>query len=192
MWSALTCVGPNGRGYVATRPAFGPLLIWSPALKRWGPPRRQQLCRPGGLQRFRAGDKMRSGPNVGLVATSPFPYGEGPLRFREGDKISTGPNVDLVDNNPCRLGVPNASERGTKSTVAHKGTWWLYNLFRMGRVPYAAERGTKSAVAQMLTSWVHNPCRLGGPQRFRAGDKISSGPQLDVGSHQTQHTLLAG
>ena len=26
--------------------------------------------------------------------------------------------------------------------------------------------------------WLHNPYRLGGPQRFRAGDKISSGPQV--------------
>ena len=34
----------GGRGYVATRPTCGPLLILFPALKRWGPPRRQGLC----------------------------------------------------------------------------------------------------------------------------------------------------
>ena len=35
---------PGGRGYVASQPTCGPLLILSPALKRWGPPRRQGLC----------------------------------------------------------------------------------------------------------------------------------------------------
>ena len=34
----------SGRDYVATRPTCGPPLILSPALKRWGPPRRQGLC----------------------------------------------------------------------------------------------------------------------------------------------------
>ena len=41
---------------------------------------------------------------------------------------------------PATYGVPNASERGTRSEVAHKGAGWL-----------------------------HNPCYLGHPQRFRAG-----------------------
>ena len=35
---------PGGRGYVATLPTCGPLLILPPALKRWGTPRRQGLC----------------------------------------------------------------------------------------------------------------------------------------------------
>ena len=34
----------GGRGYVATLPTCGPLLILPPALKRWGPLRRQGLC----------------------------------------------------------------------------------------------------------------------------------------------------
>ena len=34
----------GGRGYVATLPTGGPLLILSLGLKRWGPPRRQGLC----------------------------------------------------------------------------------------------------------------------------------------------------
>ena len=33
-----------GRGYVATLPTCGPLLILPPALKRWGPPRYKWLC----------------------------------------------------------------------------------------------------------------------------------------------------
>ena len=36
--------GQGGRGYVATLPASGPLLIPPPALRRWGSPRWQGLC----------------------------------------------------------------------------------------------------------------------------------------------------
>ena len=35
---------PRGRGYVATLPTCWPPVIVPPALKRWGPPRRRQLC----------------------------------------------------------------------------------------------------------------------------------------------------
>ena len=35
---------PGGRGYVATHPACGPLLILSPAVKRWVPLKQQRLC----------------------------------------------------------------------------------------------------------------------------------------------------
>ena len=35
---------PGGKGSLATLPTYGPLLILPPALKWWGPPRRQGLC----------------------------------------------------------------------------------------------------------------------------------------------------
>ena len=42
---ALKRWGPlGGRGYVPTLPTCGPLLILRPPLKRWVPPRRQRLC----------------------------------------------------------------------------------------------------------------------------------------------------
>ena len=43
-------------------------------------------------------------------------------------------------------------------------------------IPYASERGKKSKVAHLWARWLHNACRLGDPVRFRAGDKIRSGP----------------
>ena len=46
----------------------------------------------------------------------------------------------------------------------------------VGRAGGPAERGTKSEVAHLWARWLHNPCRLGEPLRFRAGDKIRSGP----------------
>ena len=45
-------------------------------------------------------------------------------------------------------------------------------------VPTASQQGTKSELAHKWADWLHNPCRLGGPQRFRADDKDKSGPQL--------------
>ena len=33
-------------------------------------------------------------------------------------------------------------------------------------------------VAHKWARWLHNPCRLGGPDRFRAGGRIRSGPQV--------------
>ena len=42
--NAFTAEKKGGRGDVATLPTCGPLLILPPALKRWGPPRRQGLC----------------------------------------------------------------------------------------------------------------------------------------------------
>ena len=44
--------------------------------------------------------------------------------------------------------------------------------------PNPAERGTESKVAPKWARWLHNPCRLGGPHRFRAGDRIRGGPQV--------------
>ena len=47
---------------------------------------------------------------------------------------------------PAAWGVPSASERGTKSEVAHKWARWLHKPCRRG-VPKTSELGTKSAVA---------------------------------------------
>ena len=60
--------------------------------------------------------------------------------------------------------------------MVHKGAGWLHNPAAWG-VRNTSERGTKAEVALKWAGWLHNPCRLGGPQRFRAGDKMSSGSQ---------------
>ena len=43
-------------------------------------------------------------------------------------------------------------------------------------IPNASERGAKSEVAHLWATWLRNPCRLEDPNRFRAGGKIRSGP----------------
>ena len=73
----------------------------------------------------------------------------GRQHFRVRDKISNGPQMGRLATSPLPSTVPNASERGTKLVVAHK-----------------------------CIDWRHHPCHLGGPQSFKAGDKISTGRQV--------------
>ena len=74
-------------------------------------------------------------------------------------------------------GVPTASERGAESKVAHKWARWLHNPCHMG-VPTASERGARSEVAHKWARWLHDPCRVGGPHRYKAGGRITGGPQV--------------
>ena len=134
-------------------------------------------CRIGDPHRFRAGGKIRSGPQVGKVATSPLPYrGSPPLHSGEKNQKwpTSGQNGYLT---PAVSGIPTAVERGAKSEVAHKWAKWLPHPCRIG-VPTAAERGGKSEVAHKWAKWLPHPYHIGDPHRCRAGGKIRSGPQV--------------
>ena len=106
-------------------------------------------CRIGEPQHCRAGGRMRSGPQVGKLATSPLPYrGAPPLQSGGGNqKWPTSGQIGYLT--PAVSGSPTAAERGAESEVAHK---WA--------------------------NWLPHPCRIGEPHRFRAGGKIRSGPQV--------------
>ena len=106
-------------------------------------------CRLGDPHRFRAEGKIRSGPLMGKVATSPLPPRRSPPLQSGGQNQKWPINGQGGYITPAASRIPTASERGAKSEVAHKWARWL-----------------------------HHPCRLGDPHRFRAGGKISSGPQI--------------
>ena len=163
-------------------------------------------CRIGEPHRFRAAGKIRSGPQVGKVATSPLPYrGAPPLQSgRQNQKWPTSGQSGYLT--PAVSGSPTASERGSKSEVAHKWAKWLPHPCRIGETPplqsggqnqkgptsgqsgyltpavsgspTSAERGAKSEVAHKWAKWLPHPCRIGDPHRYRAGGKIRSGPQV--------------
>ena len=98
--------------------------------------------------------------------------------FKAGDKIRGGPDRGHGGYvAPACWMVPNATEQGTKSEVARKWGLGGYITCAAGAVPNALERGTKSEVAHKCKGHVHNPSRLGVPQRFREGDKHRGGPQ---------------
>ena len=96
-------------------------------------------CRLGDPHRLRAGGKIRSGPLVGKVATSPLPSrGSPPLQSGgQNQKRPTSGQSGYVT--PAVSGIPTASERGAKPEVAH-----------------------------LWAKWLRHPCRLGDPHRFRA------------------------
>ena len=140
-----------------------------------------RLHRPhrlGGPQRFKAGDKISNGPQVGTLATSPMPSG-GPQRFKAGDNISNGPQVGrLATSPPPSRGSSTLQSRGQNQQWPTSGHIGYISLAVLGD-PNASKRGTKSAMAHKCADWLHHPHRLGGPQRFKAGDKISTGPQVE-------------
>ena len=104
-------------------------------------------CRLGDPHRFRARGKIRSGPKMNKVATSPLPP-RGSRPIQSGGQNQKWPiNGQGGYITPAASGIPTALERGAKSEVAHKWARWL-----------------------------HHPCRLGDPHRFKAGGKIRSGP----------------
>ena len=136
-----------------------------------------QPCRIGDPHRFRARGKIRSGPQVGEMATSTLPYrGSPPLQSGGQNQKSptSGRNGYL---NPAVSGSPTASERGAKSEVAHKWAKWLPQPCRIGD-PHRFRAGAKSEVAHKWANWLPHPCRIGDPHRFRARGKIRGGPQV--------------
>ena len=139
---------------------------------RWLP----HPCCLGDPRRFRAGGKIRSGPQVGKVATSPLPYrGSPPLQSRgQNQKCPTSGQSGYLTS--AVSGIPTAAERGAKSEVAHKWSNWLPHPCRIGD-PHHFGAGAKSEVARKWANWLPHPCRIGDPHRFRAGGKIRSGPQ---------------
>ena len=106
-------------------------------------------CRIGEADRCRAGSKIRSGPQVGKLATSPLPYRGAPPLQSGGQNQKWPTSGQRGYLTPAVSGSPTASERGAESEVAHK---WA--------------------------NWLPHPCRIGDPLLFRAGGRIRSGPQV--------------
>ena len=161
-------------------------------------------CRLGDPHRFRAGSKIRSGPLMGKVATSPLPSrGSPPLQSGEqNQKWPTYEQSGYVT--PAVSGIPTAVNAGSKSRSGpqvykvatsplpsrgspplHSGggnqKWPTcgqsgYVTPAVSGIPTAAERRGKSEVAYLWAKWLRHPCRLGDPHRFRAGGGIRSGP----------------
>ena len=134
-------------------------------------------CRIGDPHRCRAGGKIRSGPQVGKVATSPLPYRGSPPLQSGGQNQKWPASGQGGYLTPAVSGIPAASERGAKSEVAHKWANWLPHPCRIGE-PHRFRAGAKSEVARKWAKWLPHPCRIGDPHHFRAGGKIRSGPKV--------------
>ena len=161
-------------------------------------------CRLGDPHRFRAGGKIRSGPQVGKVATSPLPSrGSPPLqsggenqkwptcgqsgyvtpcrlrdphRFEAGGEIRSGPLVGKVAMSPLpSRGSPPLQSGGQNQKWPTSGQSG-YVTPAVSGIPTASERGGNSEVAHKWAKWLRHPCRLGDPHRFRAGGENQKWP----------------
>ena len=96
------------------------------------------------------------------------------LREKAWRQLRTDVGLKRVKCGPARVGR-EGGKGGTKSAVPHKwANWFLHPCHRASPPPTAAsKRGTKSVVAHR---WEN--CCLGGPQCFKAMEKISSESQL--------------
>ena len=131
----------------------------------------------------------------------------GPCRFRVRGRIRSGPQVGLLATiTPAASVVPTASERGLQSDVAHTWARWLHDTcclrgphrftagssirggpqggrestypLPLGGSPPLQSWGAESEVAHKRASWLHNRHRPGALHRFRAGGRIISGRQV--------------
>ena len=161
-------------------------------------------CRIGDPRRFRAGGKIRSGPQVGKLATSPLPYRGSPppargaksevahkwanwlphpcrigdpRRFRAGGKIRSSPQVGKLATSPLQYRGSPPLQRGGQNQKWPTSGQIGYLTPAVSGIPAASQRGAKSEVTHKWANWLPHPCRIGDPHRFRAGGKIRSGPQ---------------
>ena len=128
------------------------------------------LCHPCRLEdshRCRAGGEMRSGPQVGKVATSPLPSRACAL-LQSGGGGSEVPHLwAMWLRHPCRLGDPHRSRAGMGggSEVAQKWANWLRHPCRLGDPHRCRAGGGESELALLWAKWLCHPCRLGDPHR---------------------------
>ena len=131
-----------------------------------------------------AGGKIRSGPLMGKVATSPLPSPRSPP-LQSGGQNQKWPTYGQSGYvTPAISGIPTASGRGTKSEVAHLWARWLRHPYRLGD-PHRCRAGGKSQVAHLWATWLRHPCRLGDPHRFRAGGQNQKWPSCRQSGYVT-------
>ena len=133
--------------------------------------------RLGDPHRFRAGGKIRSGPLVGKVATSPLASrGSPPLQSGgQNKKWPTCGQSGYVT--PAVSGIPTALERGAKSEMAHKWAKWLRHPCRLAD-PHCFRAGGKIRSGPLVGKVVTSPLPSRGSPPLHSGGKIRSGPQM--------------
>ena len=162
-------------------------------------------CRLGDAHRCRAGGKIKSGPVVGKVGTSPLSSRGSPPLQSGGGGIKSGPLMGKVATSPLpSRGSPPLQSGGggirsgplvgkvATSPLPSRGSpplqsgWenqkWPscgqsgYVTPAVSGIPTASERMGKSKVAHLWANRLCHPCRLGDFDRYTAGGKIRSGP----------------
>ena len=135
-------------------------------------------CRLGDPHRCRVGGKIRSGPIIGKVATSPMPSRGSPPLESGGQNQKWPISGQSGYVTLAVSGIHTASERGAKSEVAHFWAKWLRHPYRLGDpLPLQSGGQNKKCPIKGQSGYV-TPTVSGIPYRFRAGEKIGSGPSV--------------
>ena len=123
------------------------------------------------------------------MVTSPLPLGgsptlqsrghnqQRPQGFKEGDKIRCGPQVGRLATSPVpSTGAPTAESVGQNQEPPTSGGLG-YISPAIFRGPQRPRAGDKISTGQQVGGMAAQPRRLGSPQRLKAGDNVRSGPQ---------------
>ena len=124
------------------------------------------------------GDRIRSGPQVGKVATSPLAASGVPTASERGERIRIGPKVGKMATLPLPLGGPHRFRAGRQNQNWPTSRQDGYITPAVWGSPPLQSGGTESEVAHKWARWLHHPCRLGVPTASERGDRIRSGPQV--------------
>ena len=93
-------------------------------------------CRLGGSLTPHSGEENQKWATHGHIGYITHAVLGGPQHFRAGDKTTMGPQVGILPTSPLPSSkVPNTSEQGTKSKVAHTWADGLHHPCRLGRSP---------------------------------------------------------
>ena len=160
------------------------------------------------------GDKIRSGPLVGKMATSPLPYRGSPPLQSGGTKSEVAHKWAKWLPHPCRIGdphrcraggqnrkwptsgqngdltpavsgIPTAAERGDKIRSGPQVGKMATSPLPYWGSPPLQSGGTKSEVAHKRAKWLPHPCRLGDPHRIRAGGQNQKWPTCGQNGYLT-------
>ena len=135
-------------------------------------------CRLGGSPPLKSGGQNQKWPTGGQGGYIAPPTPGIPTASQPGAKSEVAHKWARWLHHPCRLGVsPPLQSEGQNQKWPTSGQGGYITPAAPG-IPTASERGTKSEVAHKWARWLHNPCRLGDSHRFRARVKTRSGPQV--------------
>ena len=125
-------------------------------------------CRIGDPHRFRAGGYNQKWPTSGRIGYLTPAVSGIPTAAERGDKIRSGPQVGKVATSPAS-GIPTAAERGDKIKSGPQVGKVATSPLPYRGSPLLQSGGIKSEVAHKWAKWLPHPCRIGDPHRFRAG-----------------------
>ena len=89
------------------------------------PQRGQLVAERGGSPTLRIGGETQLWPPGGQIGYIPYAMHRGAQPTQQRTKLAVAHRRSNWLHNPFCLGLPNTSERGTKSAMANKWAFWL-------------------------------------------------------------------